>query len=175
MSVRGRILITLPVAILALSGCGGTVATPASTGTADGSTVANAKPPMTAEQLAAALEAKLPSMKTVKAYTAADDPNHLLGRPNGYTSKMAFSDSRVPADQVAHAESDAVDRGGSIEVFTDAAGATSRAAYIQKIGKALPAAGEYDYVQGSVLVRVSRLLTPDQEKSYVDAAKAILG
>lgn len=62
----------------------------------------------------------------VTSYTAADDPNHQLGRPHGYTSKTAFADSRVPQDQLGGLAPDASERGGSVEVFADEAGAQAR-------------------------------------------------
>jgi hypothetical protein len=56
-------------------------------------------------------------------------------------------------------------------VFADEAAATARAGYIQAVTKSLPAAAEYDYVAGPVLVRVSHLLTPDQAKGFEAAVK----
>jgi hypothetical protein len=105
-------------------------------------------------------------VKLVKTYTAEDDPNHLLGRPNGYSSKTAFADSRVKAEDVEYTQSDAVERGGSVEVFADEAGAKARMDFIQSATKGMPALGEYDFVKGPVLVRVSRFLTPEQSKEY---------
>jgi len=63
-----------------------------------------------------------------KAYTAANDPNHLLGRPNGYKSKVNFVDRRV-----AHSSSDPFDtsNGGSVEVWQTHGDAKRRAAYLQ--------------------------------------------
>jgi hypothetical protein len=83
----------------------------------------------TADDVTTLLQQKIAAVKPIKVSTAADDPNHLLGRPHGYTSKTAFADSRVPADEV-------------------------------------------EYLAGPVLVRVSRLLTPDQAKEYEAAVKA---
>lgn len=126
---------------------------------------------VSADQVVTTLASKIPTVKLVKTFTADDDPNHLLGRPNGYTSKTVFSDSRVPADQLTGLPADSADRGGSVEVFGDDAGAKARAAFIQGVAKGLPAAAEYDYQVGAVLVRVSRLLTPDQAKGFEAAAK----
>lgn len=145
-----------------LAGCSSSPGSPASSSAAAAAS---------ADQVVATLTGKIPTVKLLKAYTAEDDPNHLLGRPNGYTSKAAFTDSRVPADQVEGAEPDATERGGSVEVFADEAGAKTRADYIQAITKSLPAAAEYDYLAGPVLVRVSHLLTPDQAKNYETAIK----
>ncbi|MEV6621747.1 hypothetical protein AB0M83_23725 [Amycolatopsis sp. NPDC051106] len=44
------------------------------------------------------LAGKIATVKPFKSYTAEDDPNHLLGRPNGYTPKTAFTDSPRAAD-----------------------------------------------------------------------------
>jgi hypothetical protein len=160
--VRRLALVVIPLALAALTACSGSSTTSGSTG----GTAATVK---TADQVTADITGKIPSAKLFKTYTAADDPNHQLGRPGGYTSKTAFSDSRVPADEAEFTEPDAVERGGSIEVFADEAGAKTRMDYIQEIVKKLPAATEYEYLNGPVLVRVSKLLTPDQAKEY-DAA-----
>lgn len=47
----------------------------------------------------------------------------MLSRPNGYSSKSMFTDTRIPADKVTFVPAEDVGRGGSIEVFPDAAGA----------------------------------------------------
>jgi hypothetical protein len=138
-------------------------------------TTSAASQPLTAEQIVTKLVAKIPTVKLVKTYTAADDPNHQLGRPNGYLSKTAFSDNRVPTDQLMNTEPDSGERGGSVEVFPDAAGAKTRSEYIQTIAKSLPFAAEYDYLKGGILVRVSRLLTPEQAKEYDAALQSISG
>ena len=109
-------------------------------------------------------------------YTAANDPNHLLGRPNGYQSKASFTDRRAKASDASDSSLESVDLGGSVEVYPSSSGATGRAQYIQQSLKALPLLGtEYDYVAGTVLVRVSGLLTPEQAAGYQTALTAILG
>ncbi|MFG1754924.1 hypothetical protein [Streptosporangium sandarakinum] len=115
----------------------------------------------------------LPVSPTV-TYTADDDPNKLLGRPNGYTSKASFTDQRVDAAKVAGAKKGDVELGGSVEVFDDADQAEQRADYIQQIGKKMPMLSEYDYVVGPVLVRVSKELTPDQAKAFDTALGEIV-
>ncbi len=119
--------------------------------------------------------AGLPITLTV-TYTAASDPNHLLGRPNGYQSKASFTDGRVNTSDAIDSSLGSVDLGGSIEVYPSSAGAIGRAQYIQQSLKGFPMLGtEYDYVAGSVLVRVSGLLIPDQAASYQTALATILG
>ena len=128
---------------------------------------------LTAEQVTQKLAEKIPTVSLTKTYNAQDDPNHLLGRPNGYLTKTAFADSRIPADQLPEDKTQ-TEHGGGVEVFPDAAGAKARMDRIQEIAKSLGGMiNEYDYVKGGVLVRVSKLLTPDQAKEYETALSAI--
>jgi hypothetical protein len=175
-----RLMVTTFVlaAAIVIGGCsGGTASAPAAgaNGTSTTTATSSSTPPApkTAEEVGKALAGKVASSKVTVVYTAASDPNKLLGRPNGYLSKIAFSDSRVSPSDVEGTDSDAVERGGSVEVYADADGAKKRSDYIQAIAKGLPAAGEYDYLSGAVLVRVSRVLTPDQARDYETALKTI--
>lgn len=71
-------------------------------------------------------------------------------------SKTAFIDSRVSQSDVEGMKSDAVERGGSVEVFP-----MSRARkYIQAIASGFPAA-------------VDRMLNPAQASEYQKALKGI--
>lgn len=81
-------------------------------------------------------------------YTADTDPNNLLGRPGGYTSKASFIDERIDVSQVLGDRPGAVDVGGSVEVFEDAAAARQRADYVRQVTQVLPAFVEYDYMSG---------------------------
>lgn len=119
-----------------------------------------------AEEVFTDLAGTVKSAKLVKVYTEDDDPNKLLGRPSGYTSKIAFLDSRISKKDTEYTDSDAIERGGSIEVYGDADGAKQRAEYIQAIGKSSGLANEYDYLKGSILVRVTGNLTPSKAKDY---------
>lgn len=167
------------VALLA-AGCGSTAtgsgpaASPTATRTATPASVhpTSAAPAiLTASQVTAALrQAGLPITK-VTAYTAADDPNHLLGRPGQYTSKTEFADTGI------HGEAgNGVAAGGSVEVYPAAGQAMTRARYIQRIVQAAPALGvEYDYVAGDVVLRVSGQLTPAEAAGYGKALAKITG
>lgn len=106
-------------------------------------------------------------------YTEETDPNHLLGRPNGYLSKATFEDTRIKQNDVLGYSPGDVEAGGSVEVFTDAVGAAARTTYIQTLAKGFPGAAEYDYLAGPVLLRVSRLLTPSQGAEYESALKML--
>jgi hypothetical protein len=82
------------------------------------------------------LAAKVPSAELGITYTAENDPNHLLGRPNGYASKVSFTDSRVDQKLLESRRPAAIDAGGSVEVYPDADGAARRAKYIQDLQRA---------------------------------------
>ncbi|MET9226461.1 hypothetical protein [Lentzea sp. NPDC003310] len=132
--------------------------------------------PRTAEEVTTALAAKIPSLKLTKVFSAEDDPNKQLGRPNGYTSKSAFTDTRIAVEgAVAITKENDTLRGGGVEVFPDEAGAKARMEYIQQFGKQTPMLAEYDYVVGGVLLRVSKELTPTQAKEYETALSDVLG
>ncbi|MFF7777510.1 hypothetical protein ACFZCG_24215 [Streptomyces tanashiensis] len=141
--------------------------------TVDPSTKPVAKP-LTAGDAFTKLSATVSSAKLSGVVTEDNDPNHLLGRPNQYTSKITFTDSRIKADDVGGAEPGSVGLGGAIEVFKTAADAQARADYIQKVTQGIPMLIEYDYVSGTALVRVSHYLTPTQAADY-QAGAASLG
>jgi hypothetical protein len=129
-----------------------------------------ARTPRNAQQVVQGLAKALP-IQLVITYTASSDPNHLLGRPNGYTSKAAFTDARVssaaPGTQVG-----AINKGGSVEVFSSPSAATARDHYVQTLLKDLPILGsEYDYVSGNVLLRLSGYYVPSQAQQF----KSVLG
>jgi hypothetical protein len=95
-------------------------------------------------------------MTTIQVLTPASDPNHLLGRPGGYTSKTTFADSRITGQSGT-----GVSAGGEVEVFATNAQAIARARYIQRLVQAAPLLGaEYDNVAGPALPRVPGILTP---------------
>ncbi|MFF2078652.1 hypothetical protein ACFVXG_28370 [Kitasatospora sp. NPDC058162] len=114
----------------------------------------------------------VPSTQFGRSVTAEDDPNHLLGRPGQYTSKVTFTDTRIKAADVDGEDADSVARGGAVEVFATQADAERRAKYVQDTVKSMPALMEYDYVKGTVLIRVSKLLTPAQAANYQGAIGA---
>jgi hypothetical protein len=124
-------------------------------------------PSQTADQIVSELTSKVATARPGAAFTADTDPNKLLGRPNGYTSKVSFTDSRIDPDDLLGVEPGGVDAGGSVEVFADADAAAARQQYIQQLQKAAPLLGtEYSYVDGTALVRVSGKLTPEQAADY---------
>lgn len=132
--------------------------------------------PPTAEQVVAGLAKAVPTAKLSVVFTADTDPNHQLGRPNGYLSKAAFTDSRIDLKHPSvyvDTTPGAVDLGGSVEVFPDAQGAQARAKYIGGLTAAMPMLTEYEYVSGPVLLRLGKSLTPTQAGEYQKVLAAI--
>jgi hypothetical protein len=138
-----KLTVALCAALLA-GGCGG--ATAASSSHTAKPTTTITQRVMTAEQITAAIQAQgfEPKAK-VTDYTADTDPNHLLGRQGGYTSKTEWLESDGSFD--------------SIEVYPTTAGATERMAMLESIAGGLIGDG-YDYQQGPVVLRLSKILTP---------------
>jgi hypothetical protein len=133
---------------------------------------------LTAERVVAGLTKAIPTAKLSVVFTAESDPNHMLGRPNGYLSKAAFTDSRVdlthPSVYVDTTKG-AVDLGGSVEVFLSEQGAQARAKYIKDLSAAKPVLTAYEYVAGPVLLRLGKSLTPAQAAEYQKALAVISG
>lgn len=175
MRIRASIAAALLVAGVTLTGCSSAThpAADKAGGPAVKATEAAAKGgDATADY--AIIRAAVPGTTLTATVTAANDGNHLLGRPHQYTSAIKFADSHIKAADVEGLDKDDVTRGGGIEVFDNHDDAQTRADYIQKVTKGIPALSEYDYVSGRVVVRVSYLLTPDQAGEY-KAAAAKLG
>jgi hypothetical protein len=116
-------------------------------------------------------------MISVTVFTAATDPNHLLGRQGGYTSKAEWVDpAAVSAGAGKPTTYDRYDTiyGGSIEVYPTSAGAEARAKYLQAFARADPALSDgYDYVTGTAILRLSNYLTPSEASQYHAAFKKV--
>lgn len=155
-----RTALALFVATLALAGC------------------ASGPPAPTAGQVVTQLAAKTTTARAAEVYTPATDPNHLMGRPGGYSSKANFRDSRVPElkplEGVTVSWGPGVESGGSVEVYDDADQAEQRYKYVQGIAKAAPGMDVgYTYLRGQIILRVAGALTPDQAAGYEAALKGI--
>src|SRR4051794_8330293 len=122
----------------------------------------SASAPMSPADVVAAIQAAVPQVTKVVELTAANDPNELLGRPNGYTAAWKIYDSRAECDSPLDTTC-----GATIEVWPTTADAKSRSAYIQGILKKAPMLGtEYDTVSGAILLRVTGNLTPGEAAAY---------
>ena len=125
----------------------------------------SAAPPPTAEAVVADLAGAIPSMQPGEPVTAESDPNQMLGRPGGYTSAMSFTDSRVPTEPFSP-EPGSIAAGGKVEVFESTEDAQRRFEYVQTVTRSAPILGEYTYLDGTIVLRVARGLTPDQAAAY---------
>lgn len=138
---------TAACALVAGCGSGGTAAAGQASSTPVSSITANTNltpsvpsaPPigLTAEQIAQRM-----NLHHVTAYTAATDPNHLLGRQGGYTSKINWPN-------------------GTIEVFSARAEAQRRKTYLLAFA-GTPFGDGYDYLVGTYLLRIFDSQTPTQ-------------
>jgi hypothetical protein len=160
---------TIP--LIAAAACG----TAATTSTAPAPTAPATETQRTADQIGKALKAHGLPVQAITVYDGNTDPNHILGRPGGYTSKIDFADPAVKKNGPAGGGKD-VGRGGSIEVFSDPADASKRGAYIQTITQNMQILGrEYNFVSGAVLLRLSGDLPPSHAAKYAKALLAIVG
>ncbi len=125
----------------------------------------------TAEDIVNALKDAGLTITNMDVYTAENDPNSLLGRPNQYTSKVNFIDSRIEEEV---SERIGVQNGGSVEMFNTIEDAETRFNYISEISKTAPMFNEYEYINGKVILRVSRLLTPEQAAEYENTLSELL-
>jgi len=166
---RYTLLAPLALALL-FTACGG--------GAASSSPTSTPKPVVkhsgqTAAQLVAALKAKGLPISDSFTYDENTDQNKLLGRPNQYTGKANFRDSRTQYSTATGADISVSD-GGSVEVFANTADAGKRFTYIQAISSSGGLFTEYEYYDNGVaLLRVSHELTSTQAKAYQDAFLAL--
>lgn len=153
-----KLTITI-LAALTLAGCAQPVEAPPDL--ADAATTPAAAAPKDAAQVAAILKQAVPTATTITTWTAETDPNHLLGRPGGYTSAATVLDRRTGCTDLA------TSCGATVEVFSSAGDAAQRSTYILGLLDQAPMLGtEYHHLSGPTLVRVSGKLTPAQAAKY---------
>lgn len=129
-----------------------------------------APPQRTAITIVKAIATKVASARPGFDYTADTDPNQLLGKPNGYLSEATFTDNRISPADTAGVRPGSVQRGGSVEVFADAASATIRQQRLGKLERDAPLPSrEYMFTDGPALLRLSGRLTPGQAAEYAAA------
>jgi hypothetical protein len=122
--------------------------------------------PASAAELARQLKAAGLPVRHLIVYTATTDPNHQLGRQGGYTSKVAWVDPRAIKAGAGNPASDrgGIEFGGGIEAFPTTTSA--RARYELLRGFQPPFGDGYDYLSGTVVLRLSQYLTPAQARAY---------
>jgi hypothetical protein len=128
--------------------------------TATGSASARAEKTWRPIQVIAGLRHAGIPIGAARYYGPASDPNKLLGRPGQYNGKANFHDRRLQGASFD------VDNGGSVETFPDKSSASNRYRYVKAIATSGSLFSEYDYLEGTVLLRVSHELTPAQAKRY---------
>ncbi|WP_435589980.1 hypothetical protein [Micromonospora aurantiaca (nom. illeg.)] len=172
-----RTLAALTAATLALTGCGNdTPISPQSVGPAATSAAQKAPAPPAVPLDATAVLMKLNAAKIGLTHGAVQDedtdPNDLLGRPNGYTSRASAD---LPGGD-SEAEKYGIDRGLVIEVWPTADDAERRSKFIQDTLKSMQLLGtEYHYRadKGRALVRVSGKVKPSQAKMIETAVAGL--
>jgi hypothetical protein len=121
---------------------------------------------LTTEAILDAMKAaKLPVEKEV-VYTAENDPNKLMGRPNQYTGKASWNDARVESLTPD-------DRSMTVEVFASSEDLENRRRYVEAIGKSMSPLAQYFYVHKNALLRLSHKLTPQQAAEYEKVFKSL--
>lgn len=171
------ILVGLVSLVVALAGCssdnGNTAAPAAPIATTVAATASEAKPVAEAADAEAVIK-KLQTAKlgitNVAVQDEDTDPNNLIGRPNGYTSRASAD---LPGGDTDAEKYDTA-RGLVVEVFAEPAQAKRRADYIQTAQQGSPILGtEYHYFtkDGTGLVRVSGKIKPTAAKK-IEAAVA---
>lgn len=149
-----------------LAGCGADDSSnaPTSTVAAASQTTTSTSESTTIDRVVADLRSAVPQISKVIVITEDNDPNNLIGRPNGYVAATVIEDSRVKCSK---GQKIGVDCGATVEEWPDNDSAQRRSAYIQRARESMPILGqEYDYVQGPFLLRVSGDLKPSQAKKY---------
>ena len=170
-----KYLIAVALAALTAAGCSSTSTSHPAAGHTSAVSAPNptASPhPASGATLAARLKAAGLPVRHLIVYTPATDPNHEMGRQNGYTSKVAWVDPRAVKAGAGNPASDrgGIEFGGGIEVFPTAAGAKARYQYLK--GFTAPFGDGYDYLSGPAILRLSQYLTPAQARAYEAAFAA---
>jgi hypothetical protein len=165
-------LTALTVAALAVAGCGNNDDTTSPPAAGPAATTAAAKPPAPTPVDAKTVLARLTAAKLGLTHGAVQDedtdPNNLLGRPGGYTSRASADLPGGDREGTKYR----IERGLVIEVFPTAADADRRSKYIQDTLKGVQLLGtEYHYRAGggAVLVRVTGRVKPSAAKK-IEAA-----
>lgn len=133
---------------------------------------------LTAEVITNKMKEKTPNIGKVVVYNEENDLNNLLGRPNQYTSKATFEDTRLEQKNTDNEFLTEEERnepiGGTIEVFNNETDMNNRKAYIESLSSSASLFNQYIYAKGNVLLRLENDLTPTQAKEYEDIFNEII-
>lgn len=118
--------------------------------------------PATAQDVAEAISTTIPEITELIEITEDNDPNNLIGRPNGYVAATVLVDSRLPG-----CDGPGTNCGAMIEQWPDQAAAQKRSDYIQTLRESMPMLGqEWNTINGGLLLRVSGELKPSDAQAY---------
>lgn len=109
---------------------------------------------ITAESAATAIGYAVPSVTGLVTFTVRTDPQHLLGRPDGYVAAIVVLDDRVTCDALG------ASCGAEIEQWPNEVAALDRSTFWPLLVR------EYHYRYGAVLIRVSGALSPAAALEY---------
>lgn len=103
-------------------------------------------------------------------YTAETDPNEMLGRPGGYTSKVNFRDTRLTPERDTIETTD----GGSVEFFASKTDLQRRVDHLKSVWDTIPLIDrDVVFTKGTVLLRVSIRLLTEQSNAYGSAFRGL--
>lgn len=152
---------------LVLSGCGSTDESEAAPNEAEDSAntpeAEQEQTPETATEVAQAVTEAVGSATEVTEVTEDNDPNDLIGRPNGYTAAAVITDENgEPSEDLS------IDTGATVEQWGSESDAQDRSDYIQEIQKEGGGllGSEWNYLHGEFLLRVSGELKPSTADEY---------
>lgn len=113
-------------------------------------------------------------LERVDFYNAENDPFKLAGRPDRYTTKAVFHDTRFNPEGCSEIEVLPWDEcGGTVESFASASDLRKWTSAIVIAREQTPnAPPEYRYENGLTILRLGHVLTPDQAQEYEAAFKA---
>ncbi len=168
-----RVGSVLACGVLLVPGCGGTGdgSNGGQEATEQGSESNEPSRPDDPKVLAQRLKAEVRSAGKIIVYTENNDPNDLLGRPNGYSKAALVVDD---GSEVCDLKDPGIDCGAVIEIWSSDAEVKRRSKYIQTLQKEAPMLGtEYHYPAGHQLLRVAGVVKPSIAKQYESAWKEI--
>lgn len=118
---------------------------------------------LAADEICSALLKDGMPVRTFYRYTADSDPDGLLGKPNGYTSRADFEDS------------ESGELRGIVEVFPDNASATLRLTSLATLEKSGDTASEQRYRYDNVLLRLPAAFSAEKCLAYEESLRRVLG
>lgn len=106
----------------------------------------------------------------IQTFDESTDPNDLLGRPNQYTQKTTFFDTRIEDPYGISINEDGTfnnDFGGTIEVFNTIEDRNARENHLTSLKDIYSFAGQYYmYCRANMILRISFDLLPSEAEEY---------